>query len=259
MEYSCCTSFENLDLVEQAGYDAIALPGWFVAGCDGDTFAKVCARLQASPLQCHSLNAFCPERIRLVGDGHDAQALREYTCVLAERAEKLGVRCVGIGSPNSRKLPEGYDAGRAMEQWETSLRVIAGVLAPYGIQALAEPLCTRECNWMNTTQQVLPVVRRLQLENLGMVFDIYHAFAMGEDDTALREAMPYVRLVHIAQSIDGQKHYLREGHDEDYRPYFRALRDGGYDGEFAVEATYDPLDEALPRSLAIMKGYLANG
>lgn len=258
MEYSCCTAFENLDLVAEAGFDAIALPGHFVAGCDEGVFERVCAKLAQSALSCHSLNAFCPAEIRLVGDGHDLRALEEYTCRLAARAQRLGVRCVGIGSPNSRRLPEGYDRTLAMKQWEGSLRVIAHILGQYQIRALAEPLCTRECNWMNTTAELLPVLRRLQIPNLGMVFDIYHAFAMGEDGQALQDAMPEVGLVHIAQAIGGEKHYLRHGHEADYKAYFDVLRNRGYCGEFSVEATYDPLETALPQTLAIMKSYLAN-
>lgn len=255
MKYCCCAAPENYQLVKEAGYERITFQASYVAGCDAEAFDRLCALMEQDGPKCRSLNAFCPAEIKLVGEGYDPQRLREYTTLLAQRASRLGVEAIGIGSPNSRKIPEGYDCALAMAQWEQSLTTIAQTLEPYGILALAEPLCTLECNWMNTTEEVLACVKKLDMPNLGMVFDMYHAFAMGEDEKPMEKAMPYVRLVHIAQLLDGQKHYLRQDHTQDCAPYFAMLKKWGYNGELAVEATFDPLEEALPRSLTILRQY----
>lgn len=255
MKYCCCAAPENYDLVKKAGYERITFQASYVATCSEEEFENLCALVAQDGPKCRSLNAFCPASIPLVGLGHDPKELRKYTQHLGKRAALLGVEAVGIGSPNSRKLPEGYDRNLAMTQWEQSLKVIAEELEKFDIFALAEPLCTLECNWMNTTEEVLSSVKKLNLPNLGMVFDMYHAFAMGEDAKPMEAAMPYVRLVHIAQLVEGEKHYLRPDHREDCAAYFAVLRAWGYDGELAVEATYDPLEEALPRSLEILRDY----
>lgn len=253
MKYCCCATPDHYALVARAGFSRIALPGSFVAACDEAVFrATVCQLSQEEPV-CRSLNAFCPPQIALVGPAFDRELLREYAKKLAARASVLGVRAVGVGSPNSRRLPDGFDRAEAMAQWETALSLLSEIFAPYRIDVLAEPLCTLECNWMNTTDEVLEVVRRLDLPNLGMVFDMYHAFVMGETDEPLRRAMPYVRLAHIAHYVDGEKHYLRTDHMGDCLPYFKALKAAGFDGEIAVEATYDALSTALPQSLEILR------
>ena len=69
----------------------------------------------------------------------------------------------------------------------------------------------------------------------------------------------YVREVHIAQFVDGEKHYLRADHAADCAAYFRQLREARYSGEIAVEATYDDLSEALPRSNALLRQWAADG
>lgn len=259
MHYCCCAPFERFALVKASGYERIALPGSFLADCDEAAFARICAAVETQGLVCRSLNAFCPPEIKLVGPEHNPTLLAQYAHRLAARAARIGVEYVGVGSPNSRILPDGFDRGIAAEQWETTLRILCDAFGERKLSVLAEPLCTLECNWMNSTDEVREVVERLALPNLGMVFDMYHAFAASENTEPLRRALPYVKVVHIAQLVDGKKHYLRADHAADCADYFRVLREAGYDGEIAVEATYDPVEEALPRSATLLRAWSGEG
>lgn len=259
MQFCCCASLDHAQAVADAGFDRIALAGSYVAACGDAELDRIQKTLDETGLVCRSLNAFCPAEIKLVGEGYDSFALARYARRLAQNAKRIGVQAVGIGSPNSRKLPEGFDRKRAMRQWETSLQILSDALGAEGLWALAEPLCTLECNWMNTTDEVRAVLDRLKLPNVGMVFDMYHAFVMHEDAAPLRRALLYVREVHIAQFVDGEKHYLRADHAADCAAYFRQLREARYSGEIAVEATYDDLSEALPRSNALLRQWAADG
>lgn len=249
--FSCCAVPENAALVAKAGFDRIALPGSRVAAMEIESVRALKAELDGLGLPCRSLNAFCPAQLKLVGPEFDAAKLADYSAGLAERAAILSVEKLGVGSPNSRILPPDFDRARAMEQWLTALRVISEAFRPAGIDVLAEPLCTLECNWMNTADEVAASVAHVG--GVGMVYDMYHAFAMGEDADAMRRVMPLVRLVHIAHLVDGEKHYLRAEHCADCAPYFAVLREAGYAGEIAVEATFDALDEALPRSNRLLR------
>lgn len=253
MIFTCCAEFENFDLVLESGFDGIVFRGAFLSACSDSVFQEIKKRIREGSLKTRSVNAFCPPQIALVGADHNPAMIRAYTKQLAERAVQLGITHFGVGSPNSRKVPEEYRSALAMEQWKSTLLTISDVCRDYGIQVCVEPLCSLECNWMNSTLEVLSVVKRLNRDNLGITFDLYHAFAMGEDAIPLTEAMPYVKLLHISQYIDGEKHYLRRNRMEDYRAYLEALNAFGYDGEFALEATYDPIAYAVPASLAIMK------
>lgn len=255
MLYTCCAEFENFDIVRAAGYNGIVFQGSFLSGCDQATFDAIRQRLESGSLVTRSVNAFCPKEIALTGPGHDIRKIRSYTERLARRSVSLGITHLGIGSPNSRKLSEDYDRERAMNQWLETLSAIADICSDYALQACVEPICTLECNWMNTTGEVLSAVKRLNHPNLGITYDIYHAFAMGEDARPLQAALPYLKLLHISQYINGKKHYLRRDHMAEYQPYFVALKEYGYNGEFAIEATYDPLESSIPASLPIMKEY----
>ena len=257
MQFCCCATPDLAKAVATAGFDRIALPGSYVARCDEQALEQAAKAVAEAGLTCRSLNACCPAEVKLVGEGHDPAALEQYARRLAKNAKYLGVEAIGVGSPNSRKLPADYDRKLAMRQWEQTLRILADSFGSEGLLTLAEPLCTLECNWMNTTAEVCEVLDRLQLPGVGMVFDMYHAFVAGDSVADIRRAMPYVHEVHIAQFVDGEKHYLREDHAADCADYFRLLRETGYNGEIAVEATYDALDEALPRSNRLLRLWAA--
>ena len=154
MQFCCCASLDHAQAVADAGFDRIALAGSYVAACGDAELDRIQKTLDETGLVCRSLNAFCPAEIKLVGEGYDSFALARYARRLAQNAKRIGVQAVGIGSPNSRKLPEGFDRKRAMRQWETTLQILSDALGAEGLWALAEPLCTLECNWMNTTDEV---------------------------------------------------------------------------------------------------------
>lgn len=253
MIYTCCASFDQFDLVLQSGYDGIVLQGSFLARCGDAAFLAVKKKIRESNLITRSVNAFCPPEISLVGPTHNPKEIRAYTKCLAERAVQLGITHIAIGSPNSRKLPDHYNRALAMEEWKVTLLTISDVCAEYDMQVCVEPLCTLECNWMNSTQEALSVVKKLNRANIGMTYDIYHAYAMGENAEPLAEAMPYIKLLHVSQYIDGEKHYLRRNLVMNYTGYFEALMANHYDGEFVLEATYDPVIYGMPASLPIMK------
>lgn len=257
MYFCCCAPLERAREVAAAGFDRIALPGSFVAACDEAQTEQINIILQENGLTCRSLNAFCPASIKLVGPGYDPSALSEYARKLARNAKAIGVEGVGIGSPNSRRLQDDYDRTVAMQQWETTLKILSDELGAEGLNVLAEPLCTLECEWMNTVDEVCEVLDRLRLQNVGMVFDMYHAFVAKDSVASIRRAFPYVQEVHIAQFVDGEKHYLREDRAADCADYFKLLREMNYSGEIAVEATYDNLSVALPRSNILLRKWAA--
>lgn len=253
MLYSCCTKMEDYSLLEKAGYDGIILAAAEVAAMDEGAFLKAADRIQKGPLCCNALNSFCPPELKLCGPGYDKDAVAAYIGPLARRAAKLSVRQIGIGSPKSRSIPQGYSRETATGQLRQSFEVICKACACFGIDVLAEAVCDLECNFITTTDEAAALIETIDAENIGLVFDTYHAFMMGEDDKPLRRAIRRIRLIHTAQDIEGKRHYLRKENMDEYRVFFDALLEEGYDGEVAIEAFYDEIGQQLGTTLAIMK------
>ena len=256
MFYSCCAEWDTLNLVAASGYDGIVLRGAYLANCPETALPKMRQALSESGLSIQSVNAFCPPEIKRVGEGFAPETLRRYTRRLASHAAALGVQYFGIGSPNSRLLSADYDRRIAADQWEQSIAIIAEIAGEYGITPLLEPLCTRECQWIHLLDEAMATLQHLQLSNVGLVLDLYHACVMGESPDALRRALPYVKVVHIAQNYLGQKYYLQPELTAVFTPYTEILQKSGYAGEFSVEATIGHPEQDYLRTLQIMKQLL---
>lgn len=253
MEFGCCTTIENYGLLVKNGYDRIILPAADIAAMDALTFERTRKTLEQGPVTCQALNSFCTPRLRLCGPEYSEQTVTAYSRLLADRAARLGVRQIGVGAPQSRSIPDDFSRQAAMEQFKRSLTAMCRVCRAYDIDILLEAVCSLECNFVTTTDEAQSIVSELGLDNLKLVYDTYHASMMGEDDIPLRRAMQHVRLVHVAQEIGGGRHYLRRENIRDYKVYFDALLESGYDGEISVEAFYDDIGEQLAETLGLMR------
>ena len=256
MKFSCCTTIDNYDLVAANGYDRIILPAMGLLAMDAQAFAATQRKLKAGPLECVALNSFCTPQLVFCGHNYDEQTVADYIRPLAARASELGIRQMGVGAPQSRNIPPEFPKQTALAQFGRTLSIICDACRPYGIDILLEAICGQECNFITTTAEACEIIEMLQISNLKLVYDIYHAFMMNEDDQPLRRAMKYVQLVHIAQEINGQRHYLRAENLEEYQVFTRALLEEGYDGEVSVEAFIDNMEVHLASTLAIMRSLL---
>lgn len=253
MQFGCCTTMEYYDELARLGFDCIELPGKVVAAMDAAAFEAVAARVAAGPLPCCGLNAYCPPEIVIAGPGWDLRAARDYAERLLPRARQLGARSVGIGAPASRILPEGFDRALARRQLVEFLRATAEVADRCGLTLLLEAVCTRECNFVNTTPEALEILQELALPNLFLVYDIYHAAVMGEDPALLDAAFPLLRHVHICRDAQGERTYLKAQRPQPYRRYVDRLLALGYDGAISLEAFCGDVPAGAARSLEILR------
>ena len=258
MQFGCCTSFDNYSLLVKHGYDRIILPATELMAMDDESVARVRKTFADGPVKCRALNSFCTPSLILCGDGYDPTAMEVYSDMLAGRAHQIGVDYIGVGAPKSRSVSDDFPIETALVQLKLSLGILCAACAVYGITVLLEPVCSLECNFITTTDEALDVVKALDYDNLALVFDTYHAFMMGEDALPLRRALNEVKLIHVAQNIDGERHYLRRENLAEYRVYFDALLDTGFNGEVSVEAFYDDVEMQLGETLNIMKSCVLN-
>jgi sugar phosphate isomerase/epimerase len=96
-----------------------------------------------------------------------------------------------------------------------------------------EPLNRGECNFINTVTEAVDIARRVQSPNVKCLVDSYHFWLEDESLSALEAAMPWIRHVHVADK-EGRVPPGESG-KSDYGPFFRVLKQGGYDGPIAVE------------------------
>jgi len=256
MEYGCCTQIASYCLLEEAGYDYIELSGRAVTAMDEETFRDTVRTVREGSLRCGGFVAYCPPEVVIAGPGYRAGYAMEYAKRCAQRAAALGARTVGIGSPMSRTLPEGFDRETARRQAEEFFAVTCAEFAGYGITVCVEPLGYCFCNFINTLDEGLALVRAVGARNLGMVLDFYNMEQSGEADADISPYLPKTAAIHMSDDAGGprKRWFLREDKAAVHSRRVRMLAGMGYDKTVSVEIDLPVTLEAAKQSLAILKG-----
>jgi hydroxypyruvate isomerase len=154
-----------------------------------------------------------------------------------EAALKLGVKQVNclVG----KILPDLTWA----EQWSTliaNIRYAAEQFETEGIRLLIEPLNHFDIPgfFLNTTNDVLELISKVNHENVYLQFDVYHAIRESENIfKVLQESLPKIGHIQIADNPG--RHQPGTG-EIDYKTFFSALKKAGYSHAIAMEYVPEP-------------------
>jgi len=155
-----------------------------------------------------------------------------------------------FGSGGSRRVPEGFERRQASEQLAGHLARWGPIAAEAGVILVIEPLNKGETNIINTVDEGAELARRVGHPNVRLLADTYHMATDGDPPEAIRRAGELIAHVHCAEAA-GRVPVGFGG--EDHRPYFRALKDIGYDGRVSIEASFDDLAAQLPAAVAKLR------
>jgi len=81
--------------------------------------------------------------------------------------------------------------------------------------------------------EAMTYVRKVNHPNIQCLVDSYHMWLEDEPLSNLKEAMPWIKHVHLAD-IDGRVAPGESG-KSDYKPFFNVLKQGNYDGLISIE------------------------
>lgn len=223
VKIGCCAPMEQYDEVSAAGFDYIELPGRVLALLPEEELAQWERTVQQGPIPCAGINvALCPD-VKICGPSFSEEAAERYAQLLCGRAARLGATKIGIGSPASRELPQGFSVDTAWRQTERFLRIFCAAAQPYGIDILWEPLNTEETIFGVDSLESAEHIAKLRADgvsNLGLVADLYHMVRKGEDAAVLARLLPYVGHVHI-KSARGGRGYVTQADADTMKPLLR--------------------------------------
>ena len=237
MQLGVCTSPEKAATVQAAGFNFVeASTQALLQGLLPDDQWTGLAQAKASPLPIPSANVLVPGSLKITGPDADLGRLRAYLATVMARAEQVGIRTLVFGSGGARNVPDGFPREQARDQIVAFARAAAELAAPHGVTVVIEPLNRKECNVINSVAEAMDYVRAADHPNLRCLVDSYHFWLEDEPLENLRQAMPWIRHVHVADK-EGRVAPGESG-QSDYRPFFRVLRDADYDGLIAIEGNF---------------------
>jgi sugar phosphate isomerase/epimerase len=208
---------------------------------------------RAAPLPVPSCNSFLPGSIRTTGPDLDMQKVLAYADTAFRRAKQAGVKVIVFGSSGSRRLADGFPREEAEAQFVDVLKGMGPLAEAREVTVVVEPLRYQECNFLNTVRQGAAIVEKVNHPHVRLLADLYHMQCNGETPEDLAAVVKLVKHTHIAE---------KEGrtapgvHGDDFRPFFRVLRDGGYRGRMSIEGKWK--DDTLARGFEVIREQAAS-
>lgn len=129
-----------------------------------------------------------------------------------------------------------------------NVRFAAGELAPLHIELTLEPVNTHDVKdfALPTTRAAVDLIAELELDNLGLQYDVYHSIRMGEDPFEIIADLGD-QISHIQVADVPGRHQPGTG-DVDFGRLFRMIDDSGYTGWVALEYIPDgPTEDGFGR------------
>lgn len=251
----CCRWVEEAQPIADAGgaYLEIGINAFLCPEESDEVFAANLEKARSCPIPILSGNGFYPGDIRLTGEDADLDRALNYARTAIIRAEAVGLRYMVLGSGGARRIPDGFSREEAEQQFVTLLKGMGPIAAEHGITIVIEPLRTQETNFINSVREGTAICRKVDHPNICVLADFYHMAQENEDAGAIVEAGDLLRHCHIAE-CEGRT--CPGVHGDDFTPYFKALREIGYEGNISIECVWDDFGTQIAPSIAEMKGQI---
>ncbi len=235
IRWGYCTKAGDAERFKAAGWDYVEenIQG-LLQGTAADDAWTGAASAKACVLPIPAGNSMVPATLKITGPAVDLSALTAYLATTFARAAKVGMKTLVFGSGGARNYPDGFDRGTAKGQILDFLKAAAPLAAKHGITIVAEPLNRKESNVLNSVAESMEYVKTVNHPNFQCLVDSYHFWLEDEPLANLQAAMPWIRHVHVADRVGRVP--PGESGQSDYRPFFKVLKAGKYDGGISVEA-----------------------
>lgn len=198
-----------------------------------EVFAKNLAKLAASPLPVLACNGFIrPKNLRCVGQEANHDQVLEWSDIAFRRLKQAGGKFMVFGSGGSRALRDGWTKEQADSQFIALLKRMGPLAEIHGIIVAVEQLQASECNYINRIGEGAALIRSAGHPSIRLLADLFHMARMGDTPADLKEAMDII--VHIEIAEKAERSYPGVMGD-DFRPFFRVLRETGYQGAISIE------------------------
>lgn len=224
--------FALMETIKKTGYDGVEIP---VFEGDAAHFEKVGKAIKDNGLGCTSVTVIPDEEHNPISaDAKHRDGAVEYLKWAIECSDALGsdVLCGPIYQPLgafSGQAPTEEEKQRAAEVH----RKAAEFAAKANLILAVEFLNRFECYFLNTLADAAQYVQKVNHPNVGVLFDTFHANVEEKDPVGcINQHADVIKHVHISENDRGTP---GKGH-VDWPGTFKALRSGGYDGWFVVEA-----------------------
>lgn len=221
-----------------ADFMTLSVGDFLVPDKSDEEFEKNLAKLKACPLPVLACNGFIrPANLRCVGPEANHDEILKWSETAFRRLRQAEGKFIVFGSAGARRIPDGWPKEKAHEQFVELLKKLGPLAEEHQITVTVEQLQASECNCINRIAEGAALIRKAGHPNIRMLADLYHMAVMGDTPEDLKAAMDVVVHMEIAEK-EGRTYPGTKG--DDFRPYFKVLRESGYQGAISIEGRGEP-------------------
>jgi len=199
-------------------------------------FQENVKRIKKLRTPLYACNIFIPGELKVVGPDVNEKLVLLYVEEVFQRCQTAGVKMIIWGSGGSRRLPDGFDREKAKEQFVSVAKKIAERASHYKITLALENLNSTETNFINTVEEALDIVKRVDHKNLRLCVDIYHMLKEGESAATIEKTTDYLIYCEVAEKENRTPPGVR---GDDFKPYLTVLKKIGYKGKIIIECRWE--------------------
>ena len=256
MKFGCCTSLDNIGIVEKAGYDYVELPVNSVKPeAEEKQFLEVRKQVEQFELKPEVFNCFIPAHLKIVGPSTDSTRIYNYVRMALERMAILGAKIVVFGSGGARKIPEGFSREKALRQLEDFLEMTSGEAQRNSLLIAIEPLRKEETNVIHQVNEAYELSLKVNQKSVRVLADFYH---MNEENEPLSNLIKVKDgLIHIHVADTGRKYPGSGGYD--YSSFFKFLKKARYDARISCECKWNNFTQEAGKALSFLRNKCKGG
>lgn len=235
------TKLEKAAAVKAAGADflTLAVSELLVPDKTEADFEQNLTRLKAAQIPVLACNSFISSahaaRLRCVGPEANHDLVLEWAETSFRRMKIAGGKFIVFGSGKSRQIPEGWTKEKADKQFVALLQRMGPLAESHGITVTVEQLQASECNYINRISEAATLIRAAAHPNIRLLADLFHMARMDDTPADLKAAMDVVVHMEIAEKKDRTAPGIQ---GDDFRPFFRVLREANYHGAISIEGSW---------------------
>jgi sugar phosphate isomerase/epimerase len=250
------TGIENNGILAAAGYSFVEenVRGFLVPAEPDSAFDRKLLLLKESKLPVEACNTFLPANLKCTGPDIAHAEILKFTETAFRRAQKAGIKTIVFGSGGARTIPEGFSREDAKQQFISLCKQLSASAKKYNIIISLEPLNTAECNFINSVAEGGEIVKAVNHGNFRLLADIYHMLRENESPANIIKYGHLLYHTHIAEKNGRTAPGVTS---EDFKPYFKALKEINYKGRMAIECSWKDLGKQAAGALKYMNGQLA--
>lgn len=202
-----------------------------------EVFAKKLAQALAAPLPVLACNGFIrPAHLRCVGPQANHDEVLAWADIALGRLKRVNGKFMVFGSGGARRIPDGWSREKAEEQFIALLKLMGPLAEKHGVTVVVEQLQAKECNFINRIAHAASLIRAAGHPHIRLLADLYHMARMEDTPDDLKNAMDVVAHMEIAEKEERTFPGIK---GDDFRPFFRVLKQSGYRGAISIEGKGD--------------------